>query len=377
MKALSFKTFSVLVAFALAYSCGKDEGSKKSASSRPVQEVVATDGSNIQGLYMASFKTLNSQVNGTLPGSMTFLRKEEKLFLYLRLFAGMPKAWHMQGVYSGSRCPTNKDDTNDDGFIDIMEAQKVLGKLLIPLDSDPGTQSGGARFYPLGDLSGSYHYERVVSFQRLFNDLKSEDRDPEDHIRKLAPDEPFILEGRPILVQGILETTDLPDTIASFGRWRPFQTLPIACGIFRKVDKIPGTPDDGIIPGPVADPAEWVDRPAEETEWSDGNGPSTGEGSNDADDGNGPMSDGEGRTSESAPSPIPGNSTSGGSTTTPSSDDEEERPRGRTTTGGSNGGGPETTGSDEGSSEGTSVGSGDVDITGSTSSSSTTGGTFF
>ena len=69
-------------------------------------------------------------------------------------------------------------DLNLDGFIDIIEAQKVLGRILIPLDADISSQNSGRNFYPLADLSGSYHYERVTSFKRFFNDLKSEDKNP-------------------------------------------------------------------------------------------------------------------------------------------------------------------------------------------------------
>src|SRR5690606_13384607 len=132
-------------------------------------ELLPPDGSNIDGIYMAKFETLNPQVNGTVPGSFTVYRKDDRLMFYGRVFAGYPKAWHQQYIHIGSRCPNQNDDTNGDGFIDIVEARQVMGKIVVPLDSDPGSQASGSRFFPLGDLSGSYWYERVTSFKRFFS----------------------------------------------------------------------------------------------------------------------------------------------------------------------------------------------------------------
>src|SRR5690606_38610819 len=171
----------------------------------------------------------------------TFMRQDDRFFAYLRLFAGMPKAWHMQHVYTGDRCPTQNDDLNLDGFIDIVEAEAVLGKILIPLDSDISSQNSGRRFFPLADLSGSYHYERVTSFRRFFADLKSPDKDPNDNMIKLSPEEGLEIEGKAVLIQGISEDVELPETVASLERRKPFQTFPIACGIFKKVEEVPGT----------------------------------------------------------------------------------------------------------------------------------------
>lgn len=227
---------------------------------------VAVDGSNINGYYLATFITMNPHVNGTLPGSATFYRKEDRLHAYLRLFAGSPKAWHQQKVYTGTRCPSMADDTNADGYIDIIEAEAVVGKVLIPLDADLTTQNSGRNFYPVGDPSGSYHYERVVSFNRFLQDLKSDDKNLEDNVVKLAADEPLILEGKIIMIQGTAETVEYPETVASSNRHLPFQTLPIACGIFKKADIAPGSPDDEVIPGPVADVIEGQDRPAPDEE---------------------------------------------------------------------------------------------------------------
>jgi hypothetical protein len=306
MKHKKKSTILSLTFLAAAVSCGGGGDSSKGGRSQvgPAEQVeakVPTDGSNIQGQYRAMFTTLNPQVNGTIPGSASFFRQEDRIFAYIRLFAGGVKAWHPQHVYTGGRCPTTNDDTNGDGFIDILEAETVLGKILIPLDADISSQSAGQRFFPIGDLSGYYHYERITNFRRFLEDLQEPDQNPDDNVTKLDPGAGLSLAGRTVMIQGVVETVVFPETVATKGRFKPFQTLPIACGVFEEITRAPGKPyNEDEIPGPVADVEPGQDRPApEDTDSTDesttGNTSGT-TGSNESDDGQGPVSDGEGRT---------------------------------------------------------------------------------
>ena len=177
----------------LLVSCGNDKSSSKSSAAdvttRATAETESLDTLGPDSLYNAKFMTLNPQVNGTIPGSATIRRQNDKVFAYIRIFAGAAGAWHPQNIYIGDRCPTMADDENRDGFIDIIEGNKVWGNVLIPLDADIGSQNGGKNFYPLGDMSGSYFYERLTSFKRMINDLQDADKDPHDHIVKMATNE--------------------------------------------------------------------------------------------------------------------------------------------------------------------------------------------
>lgn len=285
--------------------CGVNEKEKKNsplpenqtARAEETKEPAPLDGSNIQGHYQAKFITLNPHVNGTIPGSANFYREDQKIFAYVRLFAGGVKAWHMQNVYLGERCPTINDDLNKDGFIDINEAEKVLGKILIPLDSDISSQNSGKRFFPLADLSGYYHYERISNFDRFLKDLQEPDKDLEDNIVKLPDGEGLTIVGKTFMVQGISETVTLPETVATKENRRSFQTLPVACGVFEKVTKAPGEVYvENEIPGPVAEVEEGQDRPIEVSlpeEGSDERRTNRGSENNESDDGRGPVSDGE------------------------------------------------------------------------------------
>ncbi len=285
-------------------SCSGGDSSKGGPSqARPAEQIerqAPTDGSNIQGQFRAMFTTLNQQVNGTIPGSANFYRQDDRIIAYVRLFAGGVEAWHPQHVYTGGRCPTTNDDTNGDGLIDIVEAEAVLGKILIPLDSDITSQKAGRRFFPLGDLSGYYHYERITNFRRFLADLQEPDQDPDDDVTKLDPNTGLNLAGRTVLIQGVVETVVFPETVASKGNFKTFQTFPIACGVFEEVTGGPGTTHaEGEIPGPVAEVGPGQDQPApedEDTTGGDGStaGGSSETGSNESDDGEGPVSDGEG-----------------------------------------------------------------------------------
>lgn len=278
------KNFILMLLPFFAISCGGGSSSSGSKATQQAQQEAAIDGSDVQGTYLAQLNTLNPHVNGSVPGSVTFARDEEKLSVYIRMFAGSPGAWHQQFIYTGSRCPTLADDKNADGYIDITELNAVLGNVLVPLDSDISSQRAGRNFFPLGDLSGSYFYERFTKFSRFFQDLRLEDNDMKDNMVKLASTEGLNLTGRAVVILGVANTVALPETVASQGRFKNFQTFPVACGVFSQVTAIPGIPDSGEIPGPVADVEEGQDRPAGpgegEIEGTPGSG--TGTGSNDA-----------------------------------------------------------------------------------------------
>ncbi len=357
---MSLNILVALAMFPFLTSCG-ESGSGNGISRNEELTDDSLDGSTIDGIYRAKFVTLNPQINGTIPGSLTLYRKEDRLITFVRLFAGGPRAWHQQGIYRGKRCPTISDDTNKDGIIDIVEAMKVVGKMIIPLDSNMNSQMSGRNFFPIGDMSGYYHYERVSSFSRLFSDLRSEDIDSEDHISKLEPNEKFSFARRIVLVQGVIEETVLPETVAGLGKRKPFQMLPITCGIIQKVTDVPGTIETGEIPGPVGEVEEGQDRPAPAGEGTDTAGGTVGGSTGTNEDHDGEVGDTGGGTTT-------GETTTGGTTTgetTTGGTTTGETTTGGTTTGGTTTGGTTTGGTTTG---GTTTG-------GTTTGETTTGGT--
>lgn len=274
----------------LITACGNDGGSDKNSDRFLAEaEVAAADGSNIQGRYIAKFVTLNSHVVGTIPGSAQFRREDNSLYAYLRLFAGSPSIAHFQNVHSGNRCPDMRDDANGDGYLDYQEALKVVGPVIIPLDWDIGSQLSANSSWPKAFPNGSYEYLKVTNFNRFWDDLKGTDRNPNDNIVKLAPDDGLAITGKVVVIQGIDPVTNLPETAAGYGRWKNYQTFPIACGVFKPMTEDSGVEYEEAIPGPVGPVVEGQDQPAPEgadeipgTGTVITSGPSNDAGSNDS-----------------------------------------------------------------------------------------------
>lgn len=184
--------------------------------------------------YLAKFKTLNPQISGILSGSATIYLNEKEVKAFVRLFAGSPNTGHMQNVFIGDRCPDLQDDLNYDGFIDIQEAFKVVGAIIIPLDGDISTQKGDADIFPLANESGSYSYDKEAKLKKFLKDLRAEDKNTKDNIVKLYPYEDLNLEGKVVIIQGVAKEAVLPKTVATYGLRKSVQTLPIACGVFKR-----------------------------------------------------------------------------------------------------------------------------------------------
>jgi hypothetical protein len=190
-----------------------------------------------EDIFLAQFKTLNPQVNGTLSGSTSFWIKDDRLVTYSRLFAGAPKTWHMQNVYLGKRCPGTSDDLNLDGYLDVVESALVVGNIIVPLDGDISSQMAGLNIYPVADDFGGYFYEKDTKYSLFTNDLKDTDPVPGDNIVKLGRNDKFSFEGKVVMVQGTSTEIEVPATVSSYGEIPVFKTLPIACGVIKKISR--------------------------------------------------------------------------------------------------------------------------------------------
>lgn len=334
MKQINIFNTAPFILLTLVAACGGSGSSSGTGSSERLFEEAeieaqraAADGSNIQGRYIAKFTTLNSHVVGTIPGSAQFMREDDRISAFVRLFAGSPSVAHFQNVHKGTRCPTMSDDTNGDGYLDIQEALKVVGPVIVPLDWDIGSQLSANRSWPRAFPNGSYEYTKVTGFDRFWDDLKSTDRNPNDNIVKLAPDEGLAITGKVVMIQGVEEIKNLPDSVAGFDRWKNFQTLPIVCGIYQPYTDDPGVIYEETIPGPIAPVVDGQDQPAAP---GDGEDPGTGRvitggtsneaGSNDGDSDNDSSEPEVGPVPVPTPRPVP----SPGPTPSPETPEEEE-----------------------------------------------------
>lgn len=252
-----------LAILTLVSSCGKSN-SNAGFPEEEMASVTPLDGSNINGLYMATLMTLNPAVNGNIPGTVVVHRQGEKFQVFVKITGGGSGTWHQQNIHIGTRCPLESDDMNGDGLIDIVEGNRIWGKVVIPLDNNLSSQDAGKNKYPQGDENGNYFYERFTNFDTLFRDLKSTDSHPEDNIMKLTATQGFDLRGKVVVIHGAAQSANLPGTIASEGSYRANQTFPIACGEFQKITKMPDDIQSGQAPGPVGDSDVQPTPPPEE-----------------------------------------------------------------------------------------------------------------
>lgn len=199
--------------------------------------------------YLALLSPLNEDVSGPISGSANFKLDGDDLVAYIRLFNSLTGLVHEQRFYQASGCPTLEQDTNNDGYIDIQEANAFLGKPLFPLDYDLSSEEAQYDVYPGGDAAGGYWYEQIVDFNTLLEDLRAADNNIENDFEKISPEQELILNEGVVLILGVPAWKVLPETVASSGGYANFQTLPIACGALKKIYVVPGR-----IQGDVADP---------------------------------------------------------------------------------------------------------------------------
>lgn len=225
----------------------------------------------VQGSYLAVFKPVNSRTTGKITGAFTFARIKEsdELVVDVRLTNAGADLIHSQHVRQGTRCPTLADDTNNDGYIDAQEGEAVYGKPFFPLDGDLSSQASHDGVFPVGNTYGNYFYfnypdpiysePEVVIKATKFSDFVKDLRTPDENQEyfKLGEEEALEIEGKVVVVNGVAENEEfpLPYSVKSVNGFANFQTLPIVCGVIKKVKETPGTIDDGTYPPKPTEPA--------------------------------------------------------------------------------------------------------------------------
>jgi hypothetical protein len=230
-----------LISLSLFAACSGGGGSKANSTPHTSQESQTLE--NPDGHYLAAFEPINSQT-GSVLGALTLLKEGDKFMADIRLNNGHPGVVHRQNIYIGTSCPSKEMDVNQDGFIDIIEARPSVESILIPLDGDLNSQLGASDYWPISDQYGSYWWGKTGSYLSLMQDLWKSDENADDNLVKLNKDQLLTLVGKVVLIQGVAETTMLPDTVATMGRFNKFQTLPVACARITFVSKAPGVIDD-------------------------------------------------------------------------------------------------------------------------------------
>lgn len=233
------KNLNYLFILFFILSCSKGGGGLSDSSPKKSENLEA----EFYGVYQGLLAPVNKDVSGHLNGSLTIVREKEEFTADVRLSGGPKSSLHAQNIHIGRRCPDISDDINNDGFIDGEEGAAAYGGIIIPLDDDLNSQHIGLGTFPVTDEYGYYFWSRTVEFGKLLSDLKEEDINELDDYVKMKSEKRLNLTDMVVVIKGVPETTLLPITVAGRGRTTPHQSLPIACGIIRKLKMAPGVLD--------------------------------------------------------------------------------------------------------------------------------------
>lgn len=183
-----------------------------------------------EGNYEVILRPLNNHLSGWIPNGKSDIKiNNGQISVYSWLDDAAPEV-HQQFILTGKRCPDQTDDRNKDGVIDIKEAFRVSGKILIPLDNNLRVQNGSQDQFPFGNFS----YTQKTNLKSIEEDLKNPDLDPNDFFVKLNPNESLILENRVMIILGINRKTTLPLSIQSFDLNPSQLTIPVVCGLIKR-----------------------------------------------------------------------------------------------------------------------------------------------
>ncbi len=207
-----------LVAIVVILSgCGKDndEGQKSTTRAPAIEEQVS------QGSYRALLRPLNSRLSGFIPTGVAEISISGDVMEVKTLLDDDARVAHRQAIQLGTRCPTLSDDGNGDGVIDIAEALRASGAVFIPLDSDLNSAELGAGVYPIGS---GFTYTEKASLQELEADARE------------RTGQNLNLAGRVVLIHGVASETALPETVATVENQPRSVTIPVACGILKRLN---------------------------------------------------------------------------------------------------------------------------------------------
>lgn len=236
------KNWIMLLPVAMLVSCVDSSISSKSSggvNGINQNEIIAVDGSNIQGNYAGEIWPVNYNLHFKSIGMVGVSRNGDSFTASVNMKYGPKDTTVKQAVYTARRCPTLKDDLNKDAYIDILEARLAIGKITIPFDADLDSQMGGNGQYPHVDAMGKMFYSKTANFEMMFDDLKQSDEDSSDQIIKLSDGEGLTLPGRIVLFQGMPKKVALPETVATTDGEDKYDSIPVGCAVLWKVKDMP------------------------------------------------------------------------------------------------------------------------------------------
>jgi hypothetical protein len=185
------------------------------------------------GEFYAVLFPLN-QKYGTYKGWVSLSITENQFWARVKVNGRKTKDMHGQYIHVGYRCPSLKDDSNQDGYLDFIEVINAVGPILIPLDSNLTTQMKGIFEFPKMRRHPFYYYSEASNMQWLMEDLSREDVIHDDFITKLLPKQLLNMDRRIVVIYGVDQERYLPSSVRTSPGYPNQFTFPIACGEVRR-----------------------------------------------------------------------------------------------------------------------------------------------
>lgn len=176
--------------------------------------------------YVAEIKPVNEDVIGTaVSGKAELVEENDTLKIKIEATGTPPNMMHWSHFHGFTdnrkgRVPTKDADTNGDGVIDLPELYAVSGQTMVPFDDAPHNMHIPHDNYPHADENGNWNYEFEVPLTEL-----------KEKFKEKFGSEDLELDKRTVLIHGVPESLELPDTVEGTVKdYGPHTTLPIGAG---------------------------------------------------------------------------------------------------------------------------------------------------
>lgn len=226
----AFTVFFTFTTLLLLTACGKNDSPTSTTDQEREEEIKFRQ---LGDVYRAVLTPLNTNLSGSPSGIVEVKILEGKITVESAMTSTPEGVKHFQIIHERGNCPDQSHDSNQDGLIDIEEAQTQTGKMLIPLDDDLNRQDLGINYAPNANEWGNYVYKRSAPLKKLLSDLHSSEVPRHEYLAKLSPDEELNLKSRTVVIYGVAPS-EATQAQVTFNGNTPEESLPIACGKFVK-----------------------------------------------------------------------------------------------------------------------------------------------
>jgi hypothetical protein len=227
--AVTKHVLTALLLGALLVAC-QPQATRNGGTEQSVGGVQAPSGSVV---YRARLRPMNQSANEMRPSGVAVVTTtSDSMIIEVQMRGVAPEIMHMQHIHGfvngmQASCPTEAQDANYDGIVDLIETENVSGITLIPFHGNPASLELLSGTYPVADNKGEYSYRQAVPLEELRQALRRK-----HGIQDLA------LEERLVFVHGVDPRRSLPNSVSSLTAVPPSVTVPVACGRLVRVETV-------------------------------------------------------------------------------------------------------------------------------------------